>query len=401
LSVLSKYKKLRERIKEKIAKRPKEKPEKPKKVEKPKKPEMPKKVEKPIEPRGPPVVSTSIPGLDEVIGGGLPEKSVVMLAGSAGTGKTTLAAQYIHGGATKHDEKGLYVCLSETKEKFLSNMMRFGWDFEGLEKAGKVTILDLATAREVELQNNLNMIMREINDRKPRRVVIDPLTAMTSAMETRIDARFLTHVLYKFLQGANCTAIFIAEVPSGSDFIGSGVEEFIADGVFVLRQAEKEDEITRELEIMKLRGVEIKDPTHPFTLLGGPRILSKSVLVGPVMEALKRLRFGVESPGFLKGKSGARHSFDIVATIKGKTQSTLAIDVAASSKVIGKSPVMSVFAKESDIGKHQSVLIAIPRLSGEGRRLAKAYKVTVIEAKDADEVVRKLTTFSKNLIKRK
>lgn len=243
--VLSKYKKIRKEFKEK--------------------PEAPVSL----------LVPTGIPGLDEVIGGGFPEKSVIIFAGSAGTGKTTLSARYIYEGATRFGDKGLYVCLSETKEKFLRNMKRFGWNFERLEKTGTVSVLSLATAREVELQSNLNVIMREINEQKPQRVVIDPLTAMTSAMETRVDARFLTHVLYKFLENANCTAILTAEMPMGSDFIGAGVEEFIADGVFVLKRAENAGRMVRKLEIVKLRGADIEEFRHLFTLLGGPQIIYK------------------------------------------------------------------------------------------------------------------------------
>lgn len=245
LGVLSKYKKVRKEFKEK--------------------PEAPVSL----------LVPTGIPGLDKVIGGGFPEKSVIIFAGSVGTGKTILSARYIYEGATRFGEKGLYVCLSETKEKFLRNMRRFGWNFERLEKTGKVSVLGLATAREVELQSNLNVIMREINEQKPQRVIIDPLTAMTNAMETRVDARFLTHVLYKFLENANCTAILTAEIPMGSDFIGAGVEEFIADGVFVLKRAENAGRMVRKLEIVKLRGAEIEEPRHLFTLFGGPQIICK------------------------------------------------------------------------------------------------------------------------------
>jgi KaiC/GvpD/RAD55 family RecA-like ATPase len=297
LSVLSKYRKLRKKLRKSLKKLEKHAPKVPissvlskykkteeklvsaakaptrgvlskyKKIRK----EFKEKPEAPV----PLHVPTGIPGLDEVIGGGFPEKSVIIFAGSAGTGKTTLSARYIYEGATRFGDKGLYVCLSETKEKFLRNMKRFGWNFERLEKTGTVSVLSLATAREVELQSNLNVIMREINEQKPQRVVIDPLTAMTSAMETRIDARFLTHVLYKFLENANCTAILTAEMPMGSDFIGAGVEEFIADGVFVLKRAENAGRMVRKLEIVKLRGADIEEFRHLFTLLGGPQIIYK------------------------------------------------------------------------------------------------------------------------------
>jgi len=338
------------------------------------------------------LVPTGIPGLDEVIGGGFPEKSVIVFAGSMGTGKTTLSACYIYEGATRYGDKGLYVCLSETKEKFLRNMRGFGWDFERLEKTGKVSVVSLATAREVELQSNLNVIMKEINERKPRRVVIDPLTAMTGAMEATVDARFLTHVLYKFLENANCTAILTAEISMGSGFIGSGVEEFIADGVFVLKRAEDAGRIARELEIVKLRGVEIEEPRHPFTLLGGPRVLYKRALIAPIVELLQDLGLEAESPGYLKGKSGIEHMFDVVAL--SASGGVTVIDLATSNSVVDESSMVTMFAKVFDTSPTQSILVSIPRLSDAGRRLADFYKIAVIEARDVNEAVEKLKEFS-------
>jgi len=209
-------------------------------------------------------------------------------------------------------------------------------------------------------------------------------------METKVDARFLTHVLYKFLENTNCTAILTAEIPMGSDYIGAGVEEFIADGVFVLKRDESAGRISRKLEIVKLRRAEIKESRHLFTLLGGPQIIHKKTLVAPISRLLQSLGLEAESPGYLMGKSGTEHMFDVVTRAGGHVT---VIDLASMNSTVHESSVVEMFAKVFDTTPNQSILVSIPRLSDTGRILADVYNITLIEARDVDEAVEKLKEF--------
>ena len=76
---------------------------------------------------------TGIEGLDRLVEGGFPQGSMIVLAGSPGSGKTIAAAQYLHHGATKLGEKGVYISFGERKEVFFENIERFGLDFKELE----------------------------------------------------------------------------------------------------------------------------------------------------------------------------------------------------------------------------------------------------------------------------
>lgn len=208
---------------------------------------------------------TGVKGFDELVEGGFPSESLILLAGNPGAGKTTFAAQFIYEGATKFGERGVYVCFAETKRAFLRNMLRFGWDFERLEKEERCSILDLTTIKESELQNALDTILREVTSMKAKRLVIDSFTAMSLALKEAVDIRYLVHMLYKFLQKIGCTTILIADSAWGSERIGSGIEEFIADGIILMQTYfDETGELRRRLRIIKMRSTNHSGKTHPY-----------------------------------------------------------------------------------------------------------------------------------------
>ena len=84
-------------------------------------------------------VKTGIEGLDKALNGGIPTKNIVLISGGAGTGKSTLALQYLVNGA-KMGEKGLYISTEQTKLELYKTGASFGWNLEQLEKSNKVKI---------------------------------------------------------------------------------------------------------------------------------------------------------------------------------------------------------------------------------------------------------------------
>lgn len=214
-----------------------------------------------------PRVATGIQGFDDLVENGFPIDSLVLMAGGPGVGKTTFAAQFIYEGSVKLDENGVYVCFAETKKSFIKNMLRFGWDFKRLEKDKRCSILDLSTTKESGIQGNLDKILGEIKNNEIKRLVIDSFTAMTMAFSDQITIRHLMHLLYKFLQGVGCTTIIIADTPWGSMKIGSGVEEFIADGI-ILMSADftEKGELERNLRILKMRSTNHSKRIHSYNI---------------------------------------------------------------------------------------------------------------------------------------
>jgi hypothetical protein len=110
-------------------------------------------------------------------------------------------------------------------------------------------------------------------------------------------------------------------------------------------------------------------------------------LVSAIREFLINARLKVESPGLLKGKSGADHSFDIVAYKADKSQA-IVVDLAMSSGIfVSEQPVIALFAKIFDVSPEKSYLIAIPKLNENGKRMAELYKIHAIEARNQEEAI--------------
>ncbi len=221
-------------------------------------------------------IATGISGFDELIENGFPIESLILIAGGPGAGKTTFSAQFLYEGATRFGERGVYVCFAETKRAFLRSMLRFGWDFERLETEGRCVILDLSTVKEAGIQSNLDMILKHVTGMKAKRLVIDSFTAMAMALREAIDIRYLVHLLYKFLQRIGCTTILISDTPYGSQKIGSGVEEFIADGIILMQtRFNEKGELQRELRILKMRSTNHSRKAHRY------EITEKGVIILP------------------------------------------------------------------------------------------------------------------------
>jgi len=212
-------------------------------------------------------IPTGIPKFDRLIEGGFPDNSMILLVGYPGAGKTTFSAQFLYNGATRHSARGVYVCFAETKDTFLRNMMRFGWDFERLEKEGRVAILDLSVTREAGLQKNLDTIMETMTSLNASRLVIDSFSAISMGFKEPIDIRVMIHLLYRFLKKANCVSILILDQPWGSSSLGEGISEFLADGIIHLETYFDENEVfRRRLRILKMRGTNHTKSPHEYDI---------------------------------------------------------------------------------------------------------------------------------------
>ena len=199
-------------------------------------------------------VTTGIKGLDDLLEGGFPRGSMIILAGSPGSGKTIASAQFLYHGATKCDENSVYVSFAERKEVYMDNMAKFGFDFLGLEKKGKFKFLDIATTREAAISETLNVVIREALSIKAQRLVIDSFSAMALAFEKKIDARVVLHAFEKMMRQTGCTTLLLVEIPTGNSRLGLGFEEFVADGLILFETIDGKTGIKKRAIIRKMRG---------------------------------------------------------------------------------------------------------------------------------------------------
>jgi len=115
------------------------------------------------------------------------------------------------------------------------------------------------------------------------------------------------------------------------------------------------------------------------------------VLVAPLREFLQSLGLSVESPGFLKGKSGASHMFDIASRGGGTKRQVIAIDLATSGEdEVSEQAIIAMFAKVYDVAPDRAIFVAIPRMSDNGRKLAALYKIELVEGRNQKEALKAL-----------
>ncbi|MFP3984992.1 MAG: hypothetical protein ACLFU9_03365 [Candidatus Bathyarchaeia archaeon] len=115
------------------------------------------------------------------------------------------------------------------------------------------------------------------------------------------------------------------------------------------------------------------------------------ILVAPIKEFLENRGFKVETPGFLKGKSGANHMFDITASQSKGAKEVTVIDLATSVEdIVSEQPVIAMFAKIYDVTPNNACLVAIPKITENGKRMAKLYNITLVEARNPKEAIKAL-----------
>jgi len=207
-------------------------------------------------------IKTGIAELDDILNGGIPKGSSILLSGSCGTGKTILAEQFLFCGAKENDETGIYISLSEPRDKIIANLEPFKFYDPKLIEEDKVKILDITQdARLINLEpltvsGIINMVSSIIRDSGAQRVVIDSLTAICNSLGNERNIREFIFELGLQLGYLDCTTMFISEIPPMNfQYSVYGIEEFIADGVILLREHEDKGDLIRTLQVVKMRGV--------------------------------------------------------------------------------------------------------------------------------------------------
>ncbi len=230
-------------------------------------------------------LSTGIPGLDEMLEGGFPMSSLITLAGRPGTGKTIFGSQFLAQGGRGNGGAGMYVSMLEGRRAYLRNMTRLGFDFEALERKKHFVFLEMPTLTAEGLPAIWEEVVRNIEDHHIDRLVIDSFTAMSQAFRNPGDLRVFTHMLLgKIIAGAGCTTLMITET-ARDQTTGSGIEEFIADGVIQFSLVPVAgDARVRYLEITKMRGTNNQMGPIPIEIGHGGIVVRHPHIRGRVAE---------------------------------------------------------------------------------------------------------------------
>ena len=256
-------------------------------------------------------ISTGITGLDALIEGGIPVGFTVLVAGNPGTGKTILTSHFLYEGLSK-GEGAVYVSFSESKKQFLNNFERFGMNFMDFERENKFVFLDFASITKEGIGVALEEVLETSRNIGAKRVVIDSFSAILLAFDNIIEARIALHVvLGKMLRAEGITNMLIAEVPVGTNTIGSGMEEFVADGIIQLEHGTT-DIIPMTLKVVKMRATSMsREPHVSFIGDKGMIVFPKQSLKTISLTSTHRIRTGIPGldervqGGFLEGTTTA------------------------------------------------------------------------------------------------
>ena len=222
--------------------------------------------------------SSGISGLDALLKGGLPEGRVVLVLGEPGTGKTVLTAQFLYHGA-KTNEKAIMVGMNEPKNRYMAEMAEFGMDFAKLESAGSFTYVDATEVRripeqarvgripvggkELGLVNLIDMIQEAVERTKARRIVVDSISDLIFRFPTIEERRPVVLDLIDTLQSSGATSLLTSELLSTGDERSLQPEEYLAEGVILLRTLRKG---VRAIQVPKMRGTEVDTAQRPYAI---------------------------------------------------------------------------------------------------------------------------------------
>ncbi len=219
---------------------------------------------------------SGIPGLDDILFGGFPRNSLVVISGDPGSGKTCMCLEFLFLGATKYDEHGVYVSLEESEDEILRTADGFGWDFRKLIEEKKILILSIELYDFDKLKNTVEDAVARIN---AKRLVIDPGVVFRLYFDRELDARKRLLSLGRMLKKIDCTAIITNEISLDKTTSLFGLEEYVADGVLLLYHTQLEQRFVRSIGILKMRGTKISEKLHPIAITKqGIKVLSKHEL---------------------------------------------------------------------------------------------------------------------------
>jgi circadian clock protein KaiC len=201
-------------------------------------------------------VPTGINGLDEMLNGGFLEGSAVLVRGAPGTGKTSLALQFLVSGATQYGEAGLLISFEEFPQSLHRDAQSLGWDLARLEQEGKLFML--FTSPQVlltSLQTPTSPLNRILLENDVRRVVVDSVSHFRRLSDDSQELRQIYNSLINAFKREGMVSILIGE-ENRADYSRQerGRLAFVSDTIILLRYIEIDSAIQRAILVLKMRG---------------------------------------------------------------------------------------------------------------------------------------------------
>jgi circadian clock protein KaiC len=293
---------------------------------------------------------SGIAGFDQITGGGLPKGRATLLCGAAGSGKTIFAVEFLVRGA-ELGEPGVFVAFEESAADLTRNVASLGFDLARLQ-AEKLLAVDYVhiDPNEIEEAGGYSLdglfvrLEHAIQSVGAKRVAIDTLEVLFSALRDSVTLRAETQRLFRFLKERGVTAVVTAEAGEHT-LTRQGLEEYVSDCVVTLAQSVFDQSVTRFLRIVKYRGSSHGTNEYPFLIDdSGFSVVPATSLQLDYEVSDERVSSGVPAlDGMLSGKGYFRTSTILVSGAAGSGKSILAAHLANATCERGERCMMFAF----------------------------------------------------------
>lgn len=313
-------------------------------------------------------IQTGVPGLDEILLGGMPRQRAYLLLGDPGLGKTTMALQFLRSGMLA-GERTLYITLSESREEIVGVAASHGFSLDGIE-VHEMAVGDgageshgentLFVPAEIELGERIEAMMAVVERSAPQRVVLDSCSELRLLAQTPLRFRRQMLTLKKDLTDRGCTVIFIDNQSSAE---GDQLLQSLVHGVIQLEQlAPLYGETRRRLRVLKMREVQFRGGHHDYVIRKGgvvvfPRLVANDHRVA--FEAASISSGNAELDRMLGGGLD-RATTTLLLGPAGAGKSTVATQIAVAALRRGEKAAMFLFDEDRRTLFERSASVRMP-----------------------------------------
>ncbi len=331
------------------------------------------------ETESPPLVATGIEGVDHILYGGLTPHRTYLVEGDPGSGKTTLALQFLFDGV-RLGESCMFVTLSESKEELQASAHSHGWSLEGIKVVEIIASEEslkpdarytMYHPSEVELGETIKSVLAEAECTKPVRLVFDSLSELRLLAQNPLRYRRQILTLKQFFSRQQCTVLLLDDKTGD---VGDTHLHSIAHGVISLeRHSPDFGAMQRRLQILKLRGQDFRGGYHDYAIKRGgvevfPRLVAAEHKTSFAREAVKS---GLEPLDALLGGGLARGTSTLILGPAGTGKSTIANQYAVAAATRGErtafflfdESIETLFERSSSLGMDLESMLKDRRLS--------------------------------------